>query len=88
MDVMQNLVIQGQPVAKLFHYLAGRTVIRTFVLYLVAFYDRPEIASGVISGSFVRSIVREKRLKFRARSLNLSREIPPDAPGGGIFDCF
>ena len=33
-------------------------------------------------------IFLDKRVKCRAPSLNCSREIPPEATGGGIFESF
>ena len=38
----------------------------------------------VIRGTFVRSIVSDKPLKFRDHF----REIPPESIGGGIFDSY
>ena len=63
-------------------------VLRTFVEYLITFYSRPEAASDVISGMFVGPVVRDKSVKSHDPSLNRSREIPPEAVGGGIFNCF
>ena len=53
--------------------------------YLAAFYNQPERASDVISGTLVRQIVLEKCVKFGPPRLNLSREIPPEAIGSSIF---
>ena len=54
--------------------------------YLTAFCRRPVTASYVISGRFMRPIiVLDKCVIFRDASLNHSREIPPEAVGGGIF---
>ena len=47
---------------------------------------RPEAASDVVSGRFVGPTVVDKRVKFHDASLNRSREIPPEAVRGGIFD--
>ena len=62
--------------------------LRTFVQYLIAFCSLPQTASDVMSGSFVGPIIHDKRVKFRYSRLNLSREIPLDAVGGGFFDRF
>ena len=51
---------------------------RNSVLYLAAFCNRPEGASDVISGKFLRRIVFKMCLKSRVHCLNCSREIPPD----------
>ena len=56
--------------------------------YLAAFCRRPAAASGVIYGRFVRKLVPDKYVKFRNLRFNRSREIPPEAIGGGIFDSF
>ena len=46
------------------------------------FFSRPEAASDVISGTFLGPIVCDKCAQFR------SREIPPEAVVGGIFESF
>ena len=56
--------------------------------YLITFFSRPEAAGDVICGMFVGPVVRNKYVKFHDTSLNDSREIPPEAVGGGIFDGF
>ena len=63
-------------------------VLRTTVLCLITFCRRPKGANDVISFSFVRSNVLDKSVKLRGPILNRSREIPPEAVGGGIFDSF
>ena len=45
-------------------------------------------ASDVISGWFVTPIVPNKCVKFRDPCTNRSREIPPEAVGGGVFDSL
>ena len=62
--------------------------LRTFVQYLITYCSRKEAAGDVISTTFVGPVVLDKGLKFHDPNLNLSREIPPEAVGGGIFDCF
>ena len=62
--------------------------LRTFVQYLIALWNRHEPASSVISGTFVGPIVPDKPVKFRDPCLNHSREILPEAVGGGIFQFF
>ena len=74
--------------AELFDSLSGRSRFADFMQYLVKFYSRPKAASDVISGKFVGPIVLDKYVKFHDPSLNYSREIPPDAVGDDIFDCF
>ena len=49
---------------------------------------RSEAAGGIISGLFVGPIVLDMFVKFHDPSLNHSREIPPEAVRGGVFDCF
>ena len=56
--------------------------------HLVAFRNRPEGASDVISGRCVRQIVLEKCIKFSRPGLNRSQEIPSEAIRSGIFDIF
>ena len=46
------------------------------------------ISYAVISGRFGRPTVLDKCVKFHDPCLNHSREIPPEAVGGGIFDSF
>ena len=41
---------------RIIRLFVDRTVLRTFVQYLIAFCSRPEKASDVISGRFVRQI--------------------------------
>ena len=41
-----------------------------------------------ISGRFVWPLVLDTPVKFHDPSLNCSRNIPPEAVGSGIFDCF
>ena len=74
--------------AELFDSLAGRTVLCTFVQYLITFCSRLEAADDVISGTFVGTVVLHKCVKFHDPTLNGSREIPPKSIGGGIFDRF
>ena len=48
----------------------------------------PEEAGDIISGMFVGSVVLDKCVKCHDPSSKCSREIPFEAVGGGIFDCF
>ena len=59
--------------------------LRTFVQYLVAFYNRPE---GASDSTLVNQIVLEKCGKFGHHRLNRSGEIAPEAVGSGNFDSF
>ena len=74
--------------AELLDSLLAAPILHTFVQYLIAFYSRSEAASDVTFVRFVGPIAYEKRVKFRYPGLNCSREIPPEAVGGGIFDRF
>ena len=57
--------------AALFDSLPVAPVLRTFVQYLIVFCGRPEAASDVISGKFVRPSVPDKFEQFREPRLNL-----------------
>ena len=61
--------------AELFDSLAGRSVLRTFVQYLIVFCNRAETASNVISGRFLRQFVPDKGVKFGDSRSNRSRDI-------------
>ena len=74
--------------AELFDSLPTAPVLRTFVLYLIAFCNQPKAASDVISDRFVVPTVPDKRAIFREHRLNHSREIPPAAVGGGKWTVF
>ena len=50
-------------------------ILRTFVQYLIAYGDRLETASDVISGRFVGPIVPDKSVKFGDPRSNCSRYI-------------
>ena len=63
-------------------------ILRTFLSYLIAVCSRPEGTGDAISDRFVRPLVLNKHVKFDDPNLNRSREIPPKAVGGGIFDLF
>ena len=58
----ETLVILSLTVAEFFHSLQSEVVLRTFVQYLIAFYNRPEAASDGMSSR--RLIVPDKRLKI------------------------
>ena len=60
----------------------------TFVQYLIVFCSRPEEASDIVSGRFVRLAVLDKCIQFCDHRLNYSQETRPEAVGGGIFDRF
>ena len=49
--------------------------------------DTLEAAGDIISSRFVAPFVLNKHVQFHDPSLNRSREIRPEAVGGGIFDC-
>ena len=70
--------------------LSGQTFFLHFVWYWIAFFacNRPEAASDVVSGRFVRPVVLDKCVKFRDPSLNRGRKIPPKTVAGSIFDSF
>ena len=67
---------------------AGCTRFTHCCAVLMAFYSRPETASGVISGTFVWPIIPDTHEKSRDLRLYRSREIPPEAVGGVIFGRF
>ena len=73
---------------ELFDSLFGQTRFVHFVQYLVAFCNRPEGVSDVISGRFAREVVVEKCVKYGHPRLKRSREIPPEAVGSCIFYSF
>ena len=56
--------------------------------YLIEFCSRPEATSDFISGTFVRTVVIDNFVKLGDPRLKRSREIPPEAVYGGIFDVF
>ena len=56
--------------------------------YLIAFFSRLEAASDIISGSFVRPIVSDKRLRLHNPHFSLYPEIQAEAVGGGRFDVL
>ena len=68
--------------------MPAASVLHTSVQYLIAFYNRPEAASDVISGRFVRLAIPDKCVKFHNPRLNRSLEIWPIAVRGDIFDRF
>ena len=56
--------------------------------YLITFCRRPEATSEVMYGLFVRPVALDESVKLHDPSLNRSPEIPTEAVGGDIFDCF
>ena len=74
--------------AELFDSLSGWTRFAHFCAVLNNIFSRPAAASDVICGRFVGPDVLGRRVKFHYPSLNRSREIVPEAVGGGIFDRF
>ena len=67
---------------------ADRTRLRNLMQYLTEFCSREEAASDVISGRFVKLIVRDKSIKFCDPRKNIYEGIRPEAVGGAIFDSF
>ena len=57
-----------------------------FVQYLITFCSPPAATSDVISGAFVWTIFPNEHVQFRDHHLNRTREIPPEAIGGSIFN--
>ena len=83
------LVILPQTVTELYTSMPASPVLRTFFCAVLNHILHPiGKASDFISGNRVGSIVHDKPVKFRDPSLNRSREIPPEAFGGCIFDRF
>ena len=75
--------------AELFDSLAGRTrFTHNYVQYLNEFSSGPEATSDITSGRFVRSIMRDYRVKFSDHRVNLSREIPPEADEAAFSTVF
>ena len=70
--------------AELFDSLAGRTrFTHHFCVVFNGIFHPTAATSNVISGKFVGPAVPDKHVKFGD-----SREIPPEAVGGGIVDGF
>ena len=69
---MPHLAILGETMAELFNSLTSRTRFTHFVHHLIAFCNRPEEASDVTSGTFVRPIVPDRYVKFRYPRLKCS----------------
>ena len=67
---------------------ASRTRFTHFCVVFNCILQLTGKAVDVISSRFVEPIVRDPPVKFRDLRWNCSREIPPEAVGGGIFDCF
>ena len=63
----------------LFDYLPAAPIYALYATFN-CISQQTEAASDVISGSFVRSVVTDKPLKFRDPRLNRSREIPSEEP--------
>ena len=81
-------MILRQSETDLFDSLPAAPVSRTFMQYLIAFSNRLEAASDVISDKCGRPIVPHKCVKFPYPRLNRPWEIPPEAIEGGIFGRF
>ena len=78
---VQYLVQYFYTVAELFDSLASRTrFTHLFCAVLVGFCSRPGATSDVISGRFVGPVVSNNCVKFGDPRLNLSQEIPLEAP--------
>ena len=69
-------------------YSTIRTRLHTFVQYRITFCSRPESASDIKFGIFVRVLVPNKWVEFRDPRLKQSGKIQPKAVGGGIFEIF
>ena len=75
--------------ADLFYSLVGRTRLRIICCLVLNFILSPlEVMSDVVSCIFVGPVVPDKPVKSGDPRLNRSREIPPEATRGGIFDGF
>ena len=89
LDLRATFGISGLYNGRIIWLWPTRPVLRiTFVQYLIAFYSRQEETSDVISGSFVGPVNPDNDVKFGHPRRNLSREIPPEAVWGGIFNGF
>ena len=82
-DIQSLPVILPQTVTQRLY--AGRTRNTHFCAVFIALCSRPETASDVIFSRYVGPVVREKQVQFCDPRLNRSREISPEAVGGGEF---
>ena len=73
---------------ELFDSLAGRIRFTYFCALFNDIFSILETASDVISGRFVGPIARHMLVTFSDPRLYHSREIPPEAVGGGSFGLF
>ena len=74
--------------SRIIRLFADRTLLRTFVQYLMAFYGRQKAPSDVLCGNFVWPIVPDKGVKFRDPYLSRSGESQFKAVGCGNFGRF
>ena len=81
---MSLIVISCQTLAESFDSARGR-VLCSITKYSVTYCSRPEAASDVISGKFVRPSILNKVVKFGDPRLNRSRAIRPKFVRDGIL---
>ena len=63
-------------------------VLATFIQYKITIWSRSEVASDVISCTFVWPVVPDQDDKLDDPGFNSSQDIPPEDIGGGIFHSF
>ena len=73
---------------RIIQLLTGRTRFTHFYAVFNCILQPIVAASDLISGIFVGPIVPDKPVKFHDPCLNQSREIPPEAVKGSIFDSI
>ena len=66
------MVILRETVAELFNSMPAGSVLCAFVQYLIILSSLPDVASGVISGTFVRQIDLVTAIKFGIWGLHRS----------------
>ena len=88
MDVREKLGNSRLNGGKIIRLLANQTRFTQFYAIFNCVLQPTGAASDVISGRFMGPIGPDKNVKFDGHRTSDSREIPPEAIGGGIFDGF
>ena len=71
-----------------FGLYAGRTVLCTFVQYIIAFCGRLEAGSDVLTARFIRLTVADRCIKFRNLAYTVLDKFDPKPSDAGIFGRF
>ena len=79
------LAILRQTVTELCAYMPAAPVLRTCAHYLIAFCSRPEAATEVIYGRFVRLAVPGQCVKFRDHHFIFLQRFDPKAAFSTVF---